>query len=372
VIGVLSVQHYENPEYFSHHHLEILVSVSDQIAMAIERRQILDDLEKKGKTLNLIMENMGLILAIINSAGLYEFANPAHKLLGYDGKKLIGTSFFDLIHPDDMKKLMNFFKNGIENHIFHIFLELNFRNSKGRYVPISGTFDLIMNADGMMEKVVFISDQVHDTRACTGFEISDKAIVRAAGQLHKNIKNFVKNLEINPESISDKNHVRITQTIALIKKTLKILKHSKQSLAEHLKANPSKNHKTRKKASATRRKKNILIIEDEEMVRDVAINALKTFGYITMEACDGEMGINIYKKNHMYIDIVLLDKIMPKLSGTETFKQIRRINPDAKIIVTSGHITSQDQKKMFAGAAAYLDKPYQIMQLKKVVESVLD
>ena len=228
-----------------------------------------------------------------------------------------------------------------------------------------------MNADGMMEKVIFISDQVHDTRACTGFEISDKAIVRAAGQLHKNIKNFVKNLEINPESISDKNHVRITQTIALIKKTLKILKHSK-SLAEHLKANPSKNHKTRKKASATRRKKNILIIEDEEMVRDVAINALKTFGYITMEACDGEMGINIYKKNHMYIDIVLLDIIMPKLSGTETFKQIRRINPDAKIIVTSGHITSQDQKKMFAGAAAYLDKPYQIMQLKKVVESVLD
>ncbi len=372
VIGVLSVQHYEDPEYFSHHHLEILVSVSDQIAMAIERKQILDDLEKKGKTLNLIMENMGSILAIINSAGLYEFANPAHKLLGYDGRTLTGTSFFDIVHPDDIKKLMEFFKKGIENHIFHVFMELRLRNSEGQYVPMSGTFDLIMNADGMMEKAIFISKYTDSDNTCKVPEGSDMDINRLADLLHKRVKSLVTAIEAGSEPISEKNQTRIVQTIASLRQSLRILEHSKLRNAKLLKSKSSEHHGIRCKVPAGNRKKTVLIIEDEDMVRDVASNALKTFGYTTMEAGDGEMGVNIYKQNHMYIDVVLLDIIIPKLSGTETFKQIRKINPGARIIVTSGHITNQDQQKMFAGAAAYLDKPYQIMQLKKVVESVLD
>ena len=118
--------------------------------------------------------------------------------------------------------------------------------------------------------------------------------------------------------------------------------------------------------------KTILVIEDEDMVRDMAVKALKSFGYNTLEAYDGEIGLGIYKKNYRLIDAVLLDIIMPKMSGTQTFKQMLKINPNVKVIIASGHVTNQDQKKMFAKACAYLDKPYQIMELKHALQSILD
>jgi len=123
--------------------------------------------------------------------------------------------------------------------------------------------------------------------------------------------------------------------------------------------------------TSLKRLKTILVIEDEDMVRDMAVKALKTFGYSTLDACDGEAGLSIFKKNHQSIDAVLLDIIMPKISGTETFKQMLNIDPNVKVIVASGHVTNQDQKKIFAKACAYLDKPYQIMELKQALESIL-
>ncbi|MFA5903972.1 MAG: response regulator, partial [Desulfobacula sp.] len=116
--------------------------------------------------------------------------------------------------------------------------------------------------------------------------------------------------------------------------------------------------------------KTILVIDDEDIVRDMAIKALKAFGYNTLDACDGEAGIQIFKKHHPSIDAVLLDIIMPKMSGTETFKQMLNIDPNVKVIVASGHVTNQDQKKIFAKACAYLDKPYQIIELKQALELI--
>ena len=117
-------------------------------------------------------------------------------------------------------------------------------------------------------------------------------------------------------------------------------------------------------------KEHILVIEDEDMVRDMAVKALKAFGYNTLDACDGEAGLSVFKKNHPSIDAVLLDVIMPKMSGTETFKHMLTIDPKVKVIVASGHVTNQDQKKIFAKACAYLEKPYQIMELKKTLELI--
>ena len=116
--------------------------------------------------------------------------------------------------------------------------------------------------------------------------------------------------------------------------------------------------------------KTVLIIEDEDMVRDMAVKALNTFGYNTLDACDGEAGLAVFKRDYLSIDAVLLDIIMPKMSGTETFRQMLAINPNVKVIVASGHVTNQDQQKIFAKACAYLEKPYQIMELKKTLELI--
>ena len=289
VIGAICVQHYSDPGYFSHRHLEILVSISDQIAVAIERKQILNALENKEKTLSLITDHTNSLIVIADSRGVYEFANPAHKNLGYESLDLIGSSFLDLIHSDDVEKLLLFLEKGIPGSVSHITMEFRIKDKKGIFRKIDGTFDLIRGENGFLEKIVFI-----------GKDISEK----------------------NKDEISPK------------------------------------------------RPKTILVIEDDDMARDMAVKSLKAFGYNTLDACDGEAGIGIFKKEHASIDAVLLDIIMPKMSGTETFKQMLKINPFVNVIVASGHITNQDQKKIFSKACACLDKPYQIMELKQALESI--
>ncbi len=286
VIGIICAQHYSDPDYFTHRHLEILISISDQIAIAIERKQILDALKKKEKTLSLIMDHTSSIVAIMDARGIYEFANPAHGILGYVGTRLVGKSLFDLIHSEDVGKLTAFIEKGISGHTSHTLLNLRIKDIRDRFHQIDGTFDLIKDQEGFLEKIIFIGD--------------DK---------------------------SRKN--------------------------DHETAEPT-----------------ILVIEDDNMVRDMTIKALKIFGCRTLEAGDGETGLTIFKKNHSMIDGVLLDVILPRISGVETFKQMLEIDPRAKVIVTSGHVTHQDQKKVFAGACAHLDKPYQLTELKQAVKAL--
>lgn len=117
--------------------------------------------------------------------------------------------------------------------------------------------------------------------------------------------------------------------------------------------------------------KTILVIEDEDMVRDMTVKSLTSFGYQTLTAENGKKAVDIFKANHTGIDAVLLDVIMPEMSGTEAFRQILEIDPMVKVVIASGHITNQDQRKMFSKAKAYLDKPFQIMELKRIMEDIL-
>ncbi len=128
----------------------------------------------------------------------------------------------------------------------------------------------------------------------------------------------------------------------------------------------------KEKPNTNRGDKTVLVIDDEDMIRDMAVKTLESFGYNALEAADGKAGVAVYRKNHHFIDAVLLDIIMPKMSGVETFKQLLQINPNVKVIIASGHITNQEQKKLFARATAYLDKPYQIMELKQILHSIIN
>lgn len=662
VIGVICVQSYTDPEYFSHKHLEILISVSEQIAIAIERKQILDALEKKEKTLSLITDNTSSIVVIVDSQGIYEFVNPAHKMLGYDFNDLVNTSFFDLVHPDDVEKLMLFLEKGIAGNVSHITLEFRIKDSTGVFHSFDGTFDLIKNKDGFMEKIVFIGEDISekkrtqkalhesekrfslifdtspDSILITNLETgtildANKAFIKFSGLKKNEIigkttrkigvwkndkqrsafiarlkeKGYYENLEaklflnnksiftlisssllqlegiphvisiirdisdrknlevqirqrqkmdsigtlaggiahdfsnllsgimgylellgIEQKNLSNNQKNNIANALISSKRAAKLIRQL-QTLTKSSSSNPSniniyevvqdvfdileqttnpliekqidfadnqifvqgykdelhrvflnlgmnaiqaienkgassgsfikfraaqkthngylhfcfqdtgcgmtrevkekafdpmfstkemgnkkgqglglamvyyiitKKHngsidietkegkgttfhiylpvatkvvsEIKKEQQAKEGSKTILVIEDEDMVRDMAVKALKSFGYNTLEAYDGEIGLGIYKKNYRLIDAVLLDIIMPKMSGTQTFKQMLKINPDVKVIIASGHVTNQDQKKMFAKACAYLDKPYQIMELKQALQSILD
>ncbi|MFA5904534.1 MAG: GAF domain-containing protein, partial [Desulfobacula sp.] len=83
VIGAICVQHYTDPDYFSHRHLEILVSVSDQIAIAIERKQILDALENKEKTLSLVFDTHPDSVGTLASGIAHDFNTLLSEIMAY-------------------------------------------------------------------------------------------------------------------------------------------------------------------------------------------------------------------------------------------------------------------------------------------------
>ena len=116
----------------------------------------------------------------------------------------------------------------------------------------------------------------------------------------------------------------------------------------------------------------ILVIDDESIIRNAAFGMLSVMGYDVVLAEDGVQGIEIYKKDHDRIDLVLLDMVMPKLNGKETFDGLIRVNPSVKVIFSSGFNpegTFGDMRDR--GAKGFIPKPYRIAELAKVISDVL-
>jgi len=116
----------------------------------------------------------------------------------------------------------------------------------------------------------------------------------------------------------------------------------------------------------------ILIVDDEPTVQQTAGGILRAHGFETMLAGSGEEGIAIYRKHQESIVAVLLDMTMPGKSGEETFAELRRINQNVKVVLSSGY-NEQDVTNSLAGKglAGFLQKPYRAKALIDVLHRVL-
>jgi two-component system cell cycle sensor histidine kinase/response regulator CckA len=117
----------------------------------------------------------------------------------------------------------------------------------------------------------------------------------------------------------------------------------------------------------------ILLVDDEKMVLDVNKELLKSMGYRVYAAGSGQGALAVYMEKRNEIDLVILDMIMPGISGGETFDRLREINPDAKIILSSGYsLTGEAQTIMDRGCNGFLQKPFQLSDLSRKVREMLD
>jgi len=116
----------------------------------------------------------------------------------------------------------------------------------------------------------------------------------------------------------------------------------------------------------------VLVIDDEEAVRSVTRGMLEKFGFSVLAASDGEQGVSLFRDHASEISVVLLDLTMPRMGGEETFEEIRRQSPKARVILTSG-FSEQEVAKRFKGkkVAGFLQKPYQASALKEKLREVL-
>lgn len=117
----------------------------------------------------------------------------------------------------------------------------------------------------------------------------------------------------------------------------------------------------------------ILVVDDEEVITEVSREILEALGYTVMVAGSGREAIDIYKEHREKIDLVIMDMIMPQMSGGETFDVLKEIDPNIKVILSSGYsLKGQAAKILERGCRAFLQKPFNIKDLSQKVRSVLD
>ena len=117
----------------------------------------------------------------------------------------------------------------------------------------------------------------------------------------------------------------------------------------------------------------ILVVDDEEEVRVVTRSMLEEFGFTALLAADGRQGVELFRQHAGEIAAVLLDLTMPGLSGEETLQQLLQIQPEVRVILTSGY-NELEATRRFAGQgiASFIQKPYQTLVLVQKMREVLE
>jgi CheY-like chemotaxis protein len=115
-----------------------------------------------------------------------------------------------------------------------------------------------------------------------------------------------------------------------------------------------------------------LVVDDEKAVRDVGIALVSYLGFKPIGAADGEEGLRLFTQHADELAFVLLDMTMPRMDGVTALREMKRLRPDARVILCSG-FGEQDaaERSAIEGAAGFIQKPYGLEQLKATILAVL-
>ncbi|MDR9501319.1 MAG: response regulator [Desulfurivibrionaceae bacterium] len=116
----------------------------------------------------------------------------------------------------------------------------------------------------------------------------------------------------------------------------------------------------------------ILLVDDDESIRETGQVLLEARGFQVCTAHDGHHALEVYQKKGEEIDLVVLDMIMPRMGGSETFDRLQEINPAIKVLLSTGYsIEGQAADIVARGCAGYIQKPFNMADLtKKIMELI--
>ena len=117
----------------------------------------------------------------------------------------------------------------------------------------------------------------------------------------------------------------------------------------------------------------VLFVDDEDIIIEIAVELLAHIGYNVLKAGSGREAIAIYEANKEQIDIIILDMIMPNMSGGETYDALKRINPQVKVLLSSGYsINGHATDIMDRGCDGFIQKPFKMKELSEKLRGILD
>ncbi len=115
----------------------------------------------------------------------------------------------------------------------------------------------------------------------------------------------------------------------------------------------------------------VLLADDEESIRTLASDMLRELGFEVMTASDGREAVELFRRERERIAFVVLDLTMPNMSGEEAFREMRRIDPEVRVVMSSGYNEQEvTQKFRGKGLAGFIQKPYTLSTLMSVVRGI--
>lgn len=132
-------------------------------------------------------------------------------------------------------------------------------------------------------------------------------------------------------------------------------------------------HAARPGTPAARSRRKLLLVDDEELLRDLGSSMIEHLGYDVVTAVDGRDAVSIFRRRADEFDGVILDLSMPNMNGYAAFNEIRRHRPNARVILSSGY-TEQEATEQFVGRglSAFLPKPFNMQTLSRTISGVLE
>ena len=117
----------------------------------------------------------------------------------------------------------------------------------------------------------------------------------------------------------------------------------------------------------------VLFVDDEEMVMEVGVKMLEALGYRVLVARTGLEALDQYEKHKEKIDLVILDMVMPDMSGGKVFDTLKEQEPDIKVLLSSGYsLNGQASKILQRGCSGFIQKPFNMESLSLKIREALD
>jgi two-component system, cell cycle sensor histidine kinase and response regulator CckA len=117
----------------------------------------------------------------------------------------------------------------------------------------------------------------------------------------------------------------------------------------------------------------ILLVDDEEFVRDLGARILSKAGYKVLAATNGKEALDLFEKERTQISLVILDMIMPQMGGKACLKELLRIDPQAKVLIATGLSAYPSQRESVEmGTRGLVSKPFTFKELLRAVRDTLD
>jgi PAS domain S-box-containing protein len=117
----------------------------------------------------------------------------------------------------------------------------------------------------------------------------------------------------------------------------------------------------------------VLLVDDEPSIRDLGQTMLTMFGYTVITAANGKTAVELYKDRMEEIDIVILDLVMPEMGGKQCLKKLKELNPEVKVIISSGYdpdgLADEETARL---ASSFISKPYKVGDVLRQIRQLLD